>query len=33
MNGLVRRDRAAVVCDLLFGLPVRMPPCGVKIWR
>lgn len=28
MEGLVRRDRAAVVCDLLFGLPGQ----DAKIW-
>lgn len=29
MEGLVRRDRAAVVCDLLFGLPDQ----DAKLWR
>lgn len=33
MQGLVKRDRAAVVCDLLFGLRDRTPNCGATIWR
>lgn len=32
MESLVKRDRAAVVCDLLFGLLVRMHKPGEKIW-
>ncbi len=31
-GSLVKRDRAAVVCDLLFGLPGRMRKPGEKIW-